>query len=123
MTTTLTSRADRALRCRQSKLTHDEALELLYSMPRNKHEWNKLMGSAFEPKERKAAEGQEPHYTPEELGESWGLSANTIRGLVENEPVVRITRPEKMHKRGYVTVRIPKSVADRVHAKLLAKGK
>ena len=75
-------------------------------------------------KGRKApAEGQEPHYTPEELGRAWGLSANTIRALFENEPVLRVTRPERMHKRGYETVRIPKSVADRVHARLVREGK
>jgi hypothetical protein len=90
----------------------------------NKHEWDKLMSHAAPVRSRKSApEGLEPHYTPEELGAAWHLSANTIRRMFENEPgVVRIVRPERMHKRRHVTVRIPKLVADRVRSKFSVKG-
>jgi hypothetical protein len=64
----------------------------------------------------------EPHYKPEELGKLWGLSANCIRSLFENEPgVLKIVRPEKLHKRRYISLRIPASVAGRVHARLDAR--
>jgi hypothetical protein len=93
----------------------------------NKHEWDKLMSrtapSAPVRSRKPAPVGLEPHYTPEELGAAWHLSANTIRRMFENETgVLLITRPEKMHKRGYKTMRIPKTVADRVRSKCRVKG-
>lgn len=61
----------------------------------------------------------EQHYRPDELAVLWGLSANTIRSLFAGEPgVLLIDRPEQMHKRGYCSMRIPASVAGRVHARL-----
>lgn len=66
----------------------------------------------------------ERHFLPEELAERWGLSANVIRALFKDEPgVLKIERPEKLHKRRYVTLRIPASVAARVHMRLDAKRK
>ena len=63
----------------------------------------------------------EQHYSPRELGERWELSAGTVRSLFIDEPgVIRIDRPEQCHKRGYRTLRIPESVADRVHKRLAA---
>jgi len=60
----------------------------------------------------------EEHYTPEKLGKLWGLSDDTIRTMFEGEPgVLVIDRPEKMHKRRYCSIRIPASVAERVHAR------
>jgi hypothetical protein len=64
----------------------------------------------------------EHHYKPEELGNLWGLSANAIRALFEDEAgVLKIVRPEMLHKRRYITLRIPASVAERVHMRLDAK--
>jgi hypothetical protein len=64
----------------------------------------------------------ERHFKPEELGKLWGLSANAIRTLFEEEVgVLKINRPEKLHKRKYVTLRIPASVAERVHARFDAR--
>lgn len=66
----------------------------------------------------------EIHYTPDQLAVVWGLDGNTVRRIFENEPgVLRIERPEKMHKRGYCTMRIPDSVAQRVHDRLTGKNK
>jgi hypothetical protein len=60
----------------------------------------------------------EQHYTPEQVAKMWGLSVNTIRSMFRDEPgVLVIKRPEKMHKRGYSSIRIPVSVAVRVHQK------
>jgi hypothetical protein len=65
---------------------------------------------------------QEQHMSPAELGKLWGLSARFIRDLFRDEKgVLLIDRPEKMHKRGYSTIRIPSSVAARVHLRLQAK--
>ena len=64
----------------------------------------------------------ERHFKPEELSLLWGLSTNVIRALFEGEAgVLKIVRPEKLHKRRYVTLRIPASVAERVHLRLDAK--
>jgi hypothetical protein len=64
----------------------------------------------------------EQHFKPSELAKMWGLSGPTIRTLFEQEPgVLSIDRPEQMHKRGYRSLRIPASVAERVYRKYLSK--
>jgi hypothetical protein len=64
----------------------------------------------------------ERHYSPSELAELWGLSSDTIRGLFEDEPgVVTIGERNPWRKRRYVTLRIPQSVAARVHRRLSPK--
>ena len=66
----------------------------------------------------------ERHFKPDELAELWGVSGDTIRRLFQDVPgVLVIDRPEKMHKRGYCSMRIPESVAKRVYEKHLSKGK
>lgn len=58
----------------------------------------------------------EEHYTPQQLAKLWGLSTDTIRTMFRDEPdVLIIDREEKMNKRRYLTMRIPASVATRVH--------
>lgn len=59
---------------------------------------------------------REEHYSPAQLGKLWGLSADYIRRRFANEPGVVILRSEKPGKRQYITLRIPASVAARVHA-------
>ena len=62
---------------------------------------------------------EEKHFTPEALAQSWGLSADTIRRLFENEPgVLVIERQRNRAARRYRTLRIPESVAARVHRRL-----
>jgi hypothetical protein len=52
----------------------------------------------------------EQHFSPSELGKLWGLSDDTIRAWFRDEKgVLLIDRPEKMHKRGYTSMRIPAS--------------
>ena len=65
----------------------------------------------------------ERHFKPDELAELWGVSGDLIRRLFRDMPgVLVIDRPEKMHKRGYCSMRIPESVAKRVYERL-SKGK
>jgi hypothetical protein len=71
---------------------------------------------------RSALAGQK-HYTPGDLAELWGLSPQTIRELFAEEPgVIRVGEPSRREgrtlKRGYFTIRIPESVAIRVHTRL-----
>ena len=64
----------------------------------------------------------EPHYSPKQLGEMWGLSPDFIRNQFVDEPgVLKIDRREKLHKRAYCTLRIPRPVAHKVHQRLQAK--
>lgn len=66
-------------------------------------------------------EMMEQHYTPGQLGKRWGLSDDFVRELFRGEEgVIEIDRPEKMHKRGYTSMRIPESVAERVYARLVS---
>jgi hypothetical protein len=60
----------------------------------------------------------EHHYTPEELGGLWNLSADTVRRLFERESGVLVIERTRARARRYRTLRIPESVAQRVHRRL-----
>jgi hypothetical protein len=61
----------------------------------------------------------ERHFSVQEIAKMWDLGVDLIRRLFANEEgVVRIAHPETLHKCGYCTLRIPESVAHRVHRKL-----
>lgn len=69
----------------------------------------------------------ERHYSPKELAH-WGLSESKIRRLFENEPgVLRLGEPSRRVgrklKRSYFTMRIPETVALRVHRRLTSGGR
>ena len=69
----------------------------------------------------------EKHFTPQELAEMWGLSATKIRCMFREEAgVVRIGEPSRRTGRSltrrYYTLRIPESVAERVHNRLTSKS-
>ena len=54
-------------------------------------------------------------YTPKELAEAWRLSENTIRRLFQDQPGVFVLGDANPRgRRGYCTIRIPASVAERV---------
>ena len=58
----------------------------------------------------------ERHYSVRELSDAWGVSANTVRRIFEQEAgVLRIGKSFRRGRRGYVTIRIPESVVARVH--------
>jgi hypothetical protein len=62
---------------------------------------------------------EERHYTVNELSVLWNLSKQTIRRLFQDEPdVIRIGEENLQRTRAYVTLRIPESVARRVHQRL-----
>jgi len=66
----------------------------------------------------------EKHYSIQDLVSLWSLSAQTIRRLFQDEPeVVAIGTHGSRRKRGYVTLRIPESVAQRVHRRLRQQGR
>lgn len=61
----------------------------------------------------------EQHFKPAQLAGLWQLSTGSIRQLFRDEPgVICLDRPEQLNKRPYCTMRIPLSVARRVHGKL-----
>jgi hypothetical protein len=63
----------------------------------------------------------ERHFTPQELAETWGVSVQTIRELFKDEEgVLKIGRDGTRNRRRYKTIRIPESVAERVHTRLSA---
>jgi hypothetical protein len=64
----------------------------------------------------------EQHETVAQLARRWGWSAKTVIRVFEDEPgVLILDRAETRFKRGYRTLTIPKSVADRVHRRLERK--
>ena len=61
----------------------------------------------------------ERHYTPLELAEMWGVSVQTIRELCrDKDGVLKIGSDGSRTRRAYKTLRIPHSVAERVHTRL-----
>jgi hypothetical protein len=63
----------------------------------------------------------EKHFAPAELAEAWGVSIETIRSIFREEPgVLKIGKTGSKYRRGYVTLRIPEDVAERVHRRLSA---
>jgi hypothetical protein len=61
----------------------------------------------------------EKHYTPAELAETWGVSVQTVRDLFKDEEgVLKLGSDGTRTRRAYKTLRIPRSVAERVHTRL-----
>jgi hypothetical protein len=61
----------------------------------------------------------EKHYTPAELAELWGVSVQTVRDLFKDEDgVLKLGSDGTRNRRAYKTLRIPHSVAERVHTRL-----
>jgi hypothetical protein len=63
----------------------------------------------------------ERHYRPIELAELWGFGVDKIREWFTDQPGILIEdRPETLNKRGYRSMRIPASVAEKVYREHLA---
>jgi len=61
----------------------------------------------------------ERHFSVGELASLWDLSEQTIRRMFAGEPgVIEWGHGESRFKRGYITMRIPESVVQRVHCRL-----
>jgi hypothetical protein len=61
----------------------------------------------------------EKHYSPADLASAWSFDVETVRNIFRDEPgVLKLGDKNSKHKRGYTTLRIPESVAVRVHKRL-----
>ena len=61
----------------------------------------------------------EPHFTAQQLAKTWAVSAMTIYRIFETEKGVLIFgSPETVNKRKRMSMRIPKSIAERVRQSL-----
>ena len=61
----------------------------------------------------------EKHYSVSDLAELWQLSTDTVRNIFREHPgVLKLDSPERLKKRGYCVLRIPESVAQKVHEQL-----
>ena len=66
----------------------------------------------------------EHQFTPRELAELWKFDESTIRRMFIDEPGVLVYGKERRRdgRRGYVTLRIPASVASRVYERRRRKA-
>lgn len=61
----------------------------------------------------------EKHYSPADLAKAWSFDVETIRNIFRDEPgVIKLGDPNPRGRRTYLTLRIPESVAVRVHKRL-----
>lgn len=60
----------------------------------------------------------ERHFSVEELAELWGMSEDFVRRLFLHEPGVVVFYKQRPGRRVYRTIRIPESVALRVHRRM-----
>ncbi len=60
----------------------------------------------------------ERHYSVDELAELWGVSDDFVRRLFTHEPGVVVFFKYRPGKRTYRVLRVPASVAERVHHRL-----
>ena len=68
-------------------------------------------------------QGNERHYTVDEIAQTWNLSKDTIRRVfLAEEGVLKIARPGTRYKRSHTTLRIPDSVMCRVHCRMCGRG-
>lgn len=66
----------------------------------------------------------ERHFSPAELADVWNLSTDTVRRMFENEPGVLVfENPARSSSRRFRTLRIPESVAERVHRRLSTRSR
>jgi hypothetical protein len=63
----------------------------------------------------------EQHFSVAQIAKAWGLSREAVRLIFLHEPgVLRLERPESLHKRAYISLRIPQTVALRVYRRMCA---
>lgn len=66
----------------------------------------------------------EKHFSVAQVAELWGLSADSIIRLFDGEEgVLRLGKPESLHKRRRIILRIPESVLARVYREHSTKKK
>jgi len=58
-----------------------------------------------------------------EVAALWQFSTEKVRQIFRDVPgVLKLATPETLRKRGYITLRIPESVLNRVHEKMHGKA-
>jgi len=58
----------------------------------------------------------EPHYTLAQIAEAWGISVRSARRIFRDQPgVADVVNKKSLTSRAYTILRIPASVAARVH--------
>jgi hypothetical protein len=66
----------------------------------------------------------EKHLTIQQISEQWGFSVRKVRALFrDRSDVLRIGHNATLHKKSYMSVRVPESVVTKVYAELQGKGK
>jgi len=61
----------------------------------------------------------EKHYSVSEIAILWNLSEDTVRSIFRDEPgVLKIGSSFKRRKRGYISLRVPESILQKVHESL-----
>jgi hypothetical protein len=70
--------------------------------------------------DKQSAAVTEPHFTPDQVAKDLNLDANSVRRFFRDEPGVLMFGNNKStyKKRAYTTMRIPKSVFDRVYRRM-----
>jgi hypothetical protein len=64
----------------------------------------------------------ERHYSVAEVAALWQLSEDSIRKIFRDNPgVLKIGSAETRFKRAYLSIRIPESIVQKVHADLRGK--
>jgi hypothetical protein len=82
-------------------------------------EWKPELSRVLSTYDLAKSQVAERHFTPAELAELWGVSVQTIRDLFKSEDgVLKIGSAGTRNRRAYKTLRIPHSVAERVHTRL-----
>lgn len=64
----------------------------------------------------------EKHYSVDELAAAWSMSDDFVRRLFAHEPGVVVFFKYRPGKRTYRVLRIPQSVAERVHRRMQKDG-
>ena len=96
------------------------AAELLRNSPRFRA-WRSRSLSLQDISHSPVSAVEERHYSPQELATAWGVSVQTIRDVFRDEPgVLKLGSDGTRTRRRYKTLRIPESVAERVHTRLSA---
>ncbi len=72
---------------------------------------------------RKGVDFAERHYSVAEIAALWNLSPDKVRRLFQNEPGVLVLgdAQPRYGRRRHTTLRIPESVVQRVHCRLLTR--
>lgn len=88
--------------------------------------WNareEEMNASDEHDEEHTSLASERHYSVTEIAKMWSLSERTVKRMFQDEPgVLKWGSEERLHKRGYWTLRVPRSVLERVHRRLRQPG-